>query len=959
MLEPGATLTVGSHTVTVVKFLSEGGYSRIYEVNIQPEESELLSHSPQLPQVACLKEVKVADKTGLIELRKEVDVMRMLRKARNIVNYFDSNAERMPDGSYQVLVLMELCPNKSLLEYMNAHIREKLTEKQILAIVLDIAVAVYEMHRIQLIHRDIKIENVLIDASHHFKLCDFGSVSTAIPPPKNQKEFLVISHDILYNTTPQYRAPEMLDLTRGFAIDEKSDIWAFGCFLYKLCYFTTPFEAAGDLAILHASFLFPSIPLYSGDLKNLIIIMLQQDPRFRPNIVQLLMILAKMNGKEFSDMNIEDFTKSGPYNFAALHEMQKEMQKQLQLQQKQQQEQYYYEQLKQILQKDQQLQRSVSKDTLSSGEEKQAISRQGSVATSPVYHPYAPKASCESSSYSSLKSPSSTKGIGDTPAYSVPNNLHTRSGYNTPTRPSSIVNYDKVSLALGSGPAEKQSSPLVNAEVEVEVELADEIDFHLDNLDDIENRYPTLDELNEVVALPHLKAESLRTQNTSHSAQKKLPELENVEAWKKSGSKILDRDAERLASDIFGSGGAKDISTQNIKVSKTSRSTATVNEAIEDGKNPVSSRNGSNTSSEGSQLPNSKVPAIQLKPAVEFNTTPSVRGLDKGNTKESFKQKQYTDGDCGKSQDLAHTQELQQDSGLNNSPLARVILQNQNHQVYLQPVSRSVSLNQHQVQPQNTSLGQPGSQKVPIAVPQVITQMFSSSGVPNQQPGYSVAPSKSPFVPATMASVSSSNPWGSALDKTPKMESKMEARNSITQFNKIPTYNLTKQILNLSLDESNSIVLPSQKNLKNSMIELEVGLSSSSSSVTKTVTPNLNANSKEVSLQEELSLIDLDDDNRLIRVRTEDGQTKPSFRKDYSGYRDPNVAWQEEVIDFASDDENSKSDLSRVAIRQSLKKTRKSSDHRRTESVPRRSESRGESTSGESRKRLSFFSQGS
>ncbi|RKP30718.1 kinase-like protein [Metschnikowia bicuspidata] len=301
MLEPGVVVIVGCHSVKVVRFLSEGGYSQIYESKSLPS-----------PRVACLKQVKVADKAGLAELRKEVEVMRTLENARNIVKYFDSHAERLPDGTYQVLVLMELCPNRSLLDYMNAHIREKLTESQILTIMMDIAVGVYEMHRLHLVHRDIKIENVLIDAKHRYKLCDFGSVSKPIRPPKDQHEFQLLSHNILYHTTPQYRAPEMLDLTRGVPIDCKSDIWAIGCFLYKLCYYTTPFEAAGDIAILHASFQFPPSPLYSGDLKNLIIIMLQQDLRFRPNIVQILMLLARMCNQDFNEMGIEDYTKTGP-----------------------------------------------------------------------------------------------------------------------------------------------------------------------------------------------------------------------------------------------------------------------------------------------------------------------------------------------------------------------------------------------------------------------------------------------------------------------------------------------------------------------------------------------------------------------------------------------------------------------------------------------------------------------
>lgn len=330
-LATGTELAVGSHQTTIVEYLSEGGFAHIYKVHIDPPEAG--------SDIACLKRVIVPDKSGLDQLRKEVEVMKTLKLGRNIVRYYDSHAERLENGTYQVLVLMELCSNNSLLHHMNAHIKTKLAEPEILKIMLDIAQGIYEMHKLKLIHRDIKIENVLIDSENQFKLCDFGSTSSRINPPKDQREFQLISHDILYQTTPQYRSPEMIDLYKGSPIDEKSDIWAFGCFSYKLCYYTTPFEANGDVAILHALFNFPSLPVFSGDLKNLIIIMLQENPTFRPNIVQVIMLLSKMLKIDFKDLALKDFYKAGPYNFQALHEYQHHKQQEIAKQQMYQQQQ--------------------------------------------------------------------------------------------------------------------------------------------------------------------------------------------------------------------------------------------------------------------------------------------------------------------------------------------------------------------------------------------------------------------------------------------------------------------------------------------------------------------------------------------------------------------------------------------------------------------------------------------
>lgn len=193
---------------------------------------------------------------------------------------------------------MEYCSGHGLLDFMNQHLRDLLSETQILQIAFDIGAGLAYMHYLDtpLIHRDLKIENVLISGDGVFKLCDFGSASPVLRPPRNAQEFQILEHDIQNRTTMQYRSPEMVDLTRGFPIDEKSDIWAFGVFVYKLCYYTTPFEKGGDPAILKAKYTFPSIPAFSDRLKRLISVCLNEDPRNRPNVYQVLKEICDMRG---------------------------------------------------------------------------------------------------------------------------------------------------------------------------------------------------------------------------------------------------------------------------------------------------------------------------------------------------------------------------------------------------------------------------------------------------------------------------------------------------------------------------------------------------------------------------------------------------------------------------------------------------------------------------------------
>ena len=288
----GTQLTVGTHSVKILKYLTSGGFAQIYAVEIL--SMGLFNGS----NVACLKRVKVPDKLSLNILRAEVDAMKLLANNKHVVSYIDSHATRSPtnDGTYEVFLLMEYCEGGGLIDFMNTRLQNRLTEPEILDIMSQTTQGIAVMHALvpPLLHRDIKIENVLLSKGGIYKVCDFGSVSGVIRPPRNQQELLYVQHDIMKNTTAQYRCPEMLDLYRGLPIDEKADIWALGVFLYKLCYYTTPFEKLGEPAILHARFQFPSFPNYSDRLKNLIKSMLREHPSDRPNVCQVLEEVSRM-----------------------------------------------------------------------------------------------------------------------------------------------------------------------------------------------------------------------------------------------------------------------------------------------------------------------------------------------------------------------------------------------------------------------------------------------------------------------------------------------------------------------------------------------------------------------------------------------------------------------------------------------------------------------------------------
>ncbi|CAK7890695.1 actin-regulating kinase Prk1p [[Candida] anglica] len=310
---PNTILTVGSHSVKIIKYISAGGFAHVYTCTIDPPFRGNTT--------ACLKRVAVPSKWQLNLLRQEVDAMKRLKGNKCIVSYIDSHASRMESKSkqeqqYEVFLLMEYCSRNGLIDFMNTRLTHKLTEPEILAVMRDVTTGVAMCHHLQppLLHRDIKIENVLIDHDGTYKLCDFGSAVNYQPAPQTPQDVSALRDDIMQYTTPQYRAPEMLDLSRGFPIDDKSDVWALGCLLYKLCYYTTPFESSSHKSlqdmenqILHADHTL-KIPhdqpgsIFSPRLKHVIQCCLREDPRRRPNAVQLLGEVCNMLGQQVPDV---------------------------------------------------------------------------------------------------------------------------------------------------------------------------------------------------------------------------------------------------------------------------------------------------------------------------------------------------------------------------------------------------------------------------------------------------------------------------------------------------------------------------------------------------------------------------------------------------------------------------------------------------------------------------------
>lgn len=213
----------------------------------------------------------MADEQQWRRTESEIAIMTALRQHPYVVQIIDaistltasSSPSMPPAGQYgEFLILMEYCERGHLVDLLNHHLstRTRLPDATIWQILFSLCLAVAALHQQGTLHRDIKIENILMTAEGTFKLSDFGSCTTQLVPPGTRIDRTTavrLEEEIQKQTTIQYRPPEMCDVYRKLGIGLSADIWAIGVLAYKLCFYTTPFEEGGPLAILSGQYSIP------------------------------------------------------------------------------------------------------------------------------------------------------------------------------------------------------------------------------------------------------------------------------------------------------------------------------------------------------------------------------------------------------------------------------------------------------------------------------------------------------------------------------------------------------------------------------------------------------------------------------------------------------------------------------------------------------------------------------
>ncbi|MCB9454034.1 MAG: serine/threonine protein kinase [Anaerolineaceae bacterium] len=198
-------------------------------------------------------------KEAIERFRREVEALRRLDHP-NIIKLLGT----AKDGA-NYCIIMEYAPGGSLAKLLEREGRLPL--QQVLEFGLDIADALTRAHRLGIIHRDIKPDNVLLTANNTPRLTDFGVARIKDRTQLTQSGYVV--------GTGSYLSPEAC---RGHDLDARADIWAFGVLLYEMLAGQRPFDGTNPAAVITSILMEPLRDLrqYRSDVPEALMRLIRQ-----------------------------------------------------------------------------------------------------------------------------------------------------------------------------------------------------------------------------------------------------------------------------------------------------------------------------------------------------------------------------------------------------------------------------------------------------------------------------------------------------------------------------------------------------------------------------------------------------------------------------------------------------------------------------------------------------------
>ena len=223
--------------------------------------------------IKVLKKEYREDENFVRKFRSEAQAAAGLQNP-NIVNVYDVGEDR---GLYYMV--MELVEGITLKEYIQK--KGRLSNKEVLSISIQMCTGIEAAHKHEIIHRDIKPQNIIISKEGKVKVTDFGIAKA------------VSSHTVTSSAmgSVHYVSPEQ---ARGGFCDAKSDIYSVGITMYEMATGKVPFDGDSTVAVamkhLQETMTPPSeiVPSVSPALEKIILKCTQKSPERRYQNISLL-----------------------------------------------------------------------------------------------------------------------------------------------------------------------------------------------------------------------------------------------------------------------------------------------------------------------------------------------------------------------------------------------------------------------------------------------------------------------------------------------------------------------------------------------------------------------------------------------------------------------------------------------------------------------------------------------
>ncbi|MGH3085839.1 MAG: protein kinase domain-containing protein [Rubrobacteraceae bacterium] len=258
----------------LTEFLGSGGMAKVY-----------LAHDEELGRDVAIKVLHprfVDDEQFVERFKREARSAASLSHS-NIVAIYDRGEKS--DGAYYII--MEYLSGGTLKDAILKG--APLPARAVVSVTSQVAKALAAAHRRDIIHRDIKPQNILLAESGEAKVADFGIARAG------NSTTLTRTGGVM--GTPHYIAPEQAE---GQPAGPKSDVYALGVVLYEMLTGELPYDANTPLGIMAKqlrgqlrppSEINPNIP---GSLTALTMRLLARDPEYRPDAASLASELERM-----------------------------------------------------------------------------------------------------------------------------------------------------------------------------------------------------------------------------------------------------------------------------------------------------------------------------------------------------------------------------------------------------------------------------------------------------------------------------------------------------------------------------------------------------------------------------------------------------------------------------------------------------------------------------------------